>query len=382
MNNNYKHVILLCQNKNVYGSILRFLADLQIAFEAIGLSTEWRKVGPEDLHLAVEAQAKMTAEGKPAFFFDVNGRIGTSHAPRFTWVVDHPLTHPQLGQLSPKSVLGFIDESHVGLEGYVANKHRIFLPHGGPPLNPNRLKMKDRKIPILFCGHVFLNPTTENFKLAFQGSSHPLPEAAMRAFERITIKKEQSATAILESLFEYGISPSDLGRDGLAKYFNKIENFSQAYERLEILQELEGCSVNVIGSFADEVLERLPADVNYLGEKNYDEFVDLMGQSRIVLNTTRKFSQGSHERIWYGMANGAMILTSQSSYMESYFKLGEGVISYDPLYEKGSICEQVKTLLESPEIMDEQVATGAKIYTAHHLWENRAKVILEAMNQS
>ena len=51
-----------------------------------------------------------------------------------------------------------------------------------------------------------------------------------------------------------------------------------------------------------------------------------MARSKIVLDATSKFPHGAHERIWYGMAEGAAILTDRSTYMEQDFTHGADIL--------------------------------------------------------
>ncbi len=382
MSENYRHVILLSTEKGVNSSVTRFFKDLLSGFQSIGVGAEWRSVDAKSLAVARQDQEKMTAGGTPTFLFEVNGRIETYDSPKFSWFVDHPLQHPQVGQLSPDTVAGFVDQSHVELEGFIPCKHKVFLPHGGPPADPDRRPMKDRDIPLLFCGNIMRDPTVDNVALAFKNSTAPLPEVAMSAFLKITEQKRQPAFAVFRSLLEKGVDPGALGREGLTKFYTLIESFSQAHERLAILGELEGCAVHMVGIFQDNIKRILPSDAVYLGEKGFDDIVSLMGRTKFVINPTHKFSRGSHERVWYGLAKGAMILANQSKYIDQTFHEGEGILSYRPAFEKGTIAEIVTDLLNTPTEMDRQGHIGKKIYSQNHLWTHRAQTILTAMNKS
>ena len=53
----------------------------------------------------------------------------------------------------------------------------------------------------------------------------------------------------------------------------------------------------------------------------YAESLEIMKQSKIVLNSSIKNKFGAHERIFAGLASGALVLTNENIYLKEYFAM-------------------------------------------------------------
>src|SRR5690606_37253109 len=58
------------------------------------------------------------------------------------------------------------------------------------------------------------------------------------------------------------------------------------------------------------------------------ELLALIGRTKIVLNILPLFSDGSHERVFSAMLNGAVAITDQNRYYETEFKENTNIVMY------------------------------------------------------
>src|SRR6202012_4744155 len=112
---------------------------------------------------------------------------------------------------------------------------------------------------------------------------------------------------------------------------------------------------------------------------DFAEIRKLMARSRIVLNSTNKFPDGSHERIWYGMAEGAAVLTDASRYLERYFTHGRDILYLPRHGDLTEIAAEVTSLLAAPRRLDQLVEAARPVYAAHHTWRTRLEILFALM---
>ena len=94
-------------------------------------------------------------------------------------------------------------------------------------------------------------------------------------------------------------------------------------------------------------------NLDYRGRVSADEIVDLMYDSKIVLNTMTWFKDGTHDRVFNGMLAGAVAVTDSSIYMKENFT---------------DINDLVTDKYKMQKIADE----GRKKALQFHSWEKRA----------
>jgi hypothetical protein len=110
----------------------------------------------------------------------------------------------------------------------------------------------------------------------------------------------------------------------------------------------------------------------YLKGKNYSiqpaipfaESLSVMQQSRVVLNSSPRFTQGGHERIFYALMCGASVYTGQNAYLSA-------TLPTLYTYRYGE--------WEPPPHFDgwqERAEEGQRCVLAEHTWERRAKTLV------
>lgn len=109
-----------------------------------------------------------------------------------------------------------------------------------------------------------------------------------------------------------------------------------------------------------------------------DQVVEVMKESKIVLNACPTVKDGSHERIFLGLACGALVCTSQNRYIEDQFKEDEGVIFF-PFSDRKSINAKINHYLSHETARCEAVNKGYAIVKKEHTWDSRVKMLQERL---
>lgn len=349
-----------------------FLAHLRDAFAGLGLRAIHARINESDKSELSSALRCFADDGADFFTVDINGRNTLPNVPAFALVVDHPLTHPHLSRAEPTTVLGTIDAGHVHLDGY-SPAPSYFLPHGGPA-GVLGLPEDERPIDVLFCGGIPLDGCAppESF---LQGWDETARVIVVEAVEMLEARGGDPFPALLDALAYRSLSLADIDQASFVKMLSFLTLYSQCVLRTALLEKMRGLAVTVLGPVANDVRTRLGENVTYGGSCGFDVFLDHACRSKIVLNASHKFPQGSHERIWYGMAAGACVLTNRSDYVQRTFSDGDNILLYD-LDNVDS--ERLRDLIHTGETC--RMADAAQpIYLRHHTWRHRAEDIVQIM---
>ncbi|WP_068495774.1 glycosyltransferase [Paramagnetospirillum marisnigri] len=345
--------ILLFGHVDSADTVNRFLADLTLAFHDLGRPAILTMLGngtpPALPHEAMRHPG--------SFAIDVNSKIHTGDFPKLSLVVDHPVSHPRLLQTGTRTVLGLIDQGHCRASDYL-RAPAAFIPHGGPNADASALE-GERDIDVLFVGNI-LDATTA------LDESESVALAVGSAAARGAIDPFPSLVAALGSR----------QADELARLLNLATDEAQRCARLAALSSIRQSGLHVVGHVPEDVAGHLPDGcVRHGFNRSFTESLALMRRSKVVINVSQKFPEGSHERIWYGMAAGAALISNRSTFVEQDFTHGESILFYDDPRQVGDLVDQA---LRANHWRD--VARAAlPAYQAGHTWLDRAERILVAM---
>ncbi len=141
-----------------------------------------------------------------------------------------------------------------------------------------------------------------------------------------------------------------------------LDRTCRAISRLELIKKSSLFFIDLFGhgwetKFANNARVRCHPAVTW------KEAIRIMAQSKIVLNTTPQQAFGSHERVFYGLLNGSIVLTHPNSYLEQEFGLGSGVA------------------FDVAQLDNQDVHKGQQAILSRHTWKARVRAIIEGMKQ-
>ena len=105
-----------------------------------------------------------------------------------------------------------------------------------------------------------------------------------------------------------------------------------------------------------------------------------MTNTKIVINKMPLFLDGSHERVFTAMLNGAVCCTDESGYWKQEFIDGESICFYD-FQDLDNLENIIKELLLNLDKAGKIAQNGYDIAIHKHQWKNRAEQILEICNK-
>lgn len=356
----FQSVILLGHRRNADWANL-FLQHLTQAFAEIGLDSTNPILGDgQD-----DQVADLIRKTPDAFLLDINAKIQVGDRPKFSLMVDHPLSHPQVAQVGPRTVLGCIDAAHAAIRGY-ADVPVIFCPHGGPDPVDGVLDLP-RDIDCLFVGNLLPPPPAAN----------QWEELALTVGRQVAYECCDPFDPLVAALEQQGVGLAQMGLDSFARLLNLATNEAQRLARIAVIRSIPKCALHVVGQLDADVSQDFPPWAVVHGfNASFVQSCQLMARSRVVLNVAQKFPAGSHERVWYGMAHGCAVVSSPSSFMQQDFVHDQHILYYSDPRQAG---DMVAHALDGQRDRD-LAAEALSPYRDGHTWVERAERIFLAMN--
>lgn len=143
-------------------------------------------------------------------------------------------------------------------------------------------------------------------------------------------------------------------------------------KRAQMIEKLQDFNVKVYGSGPWE--KYVKGKVQYMGECDLLQSVDVMNRSKIVLHShPAQLSAGLHDRILNASAVESFVLSSNTKSIENEFKDSMG---YYNLADFADLQTNLEHYLKDDEERISMTKIANQITVNHHSWEERAKLIL------
>ena len=377
-----------------YQSTETIFNDLLIASNTLGISTRLHNQG-ENLpnnELFFSILLIMRNDASPMFMVGMNGGdqivVGTKESgkplllhdswpfPLVSLIVGHPATHLEnLGRSPANCIAAVIDEGHLGFfdDVDVPPRTRLFCPHGGPEAVPDPLPAQDRNIDVLFSGTIDDQDSFDDWLDRLSNRSPDRKAALKEAFEAVYEGNAEVYRALSESFTRH---KQNTRPRFLAPFVTALDAYVTQRRRIEVLEAIRGCRVVVLGKVGPKAAERL-SHHDLRGETTFIRMLSMAAESRILLNSRKTFARGAHERIFYGLSRGAVVVTDPSTFLEDDFERGLGMVKQPE--DLKTLNQLVSDLCADSDMLDRLRAQGLETYPERHTWRERMKRLLPAV---
>ena len=303
--------------------------------------------------------------------------------PFFNIMMDHPFHYKRALDTAPEQmILLCMDENHAAYARrfFPHIKDVRFFPHGGIELdrcgNPQRtdrmLSFKERPLDVLYAGG--LSRYSAEGLVPDLGSIAEFDAFALvqQALERLIREPGLTTETVIEQCLQnMGVITDDKNLGEIITKLRFVDSFAVSFYREQLIRTLTaaGITVTVFGTGWNRVEWDYPSLV-YGGEIPPGQILELMNQSKIVLNTMTWFKRGAHDRIFNGMLAGAAVVSDSSGYLLEQFTNGEQMRMFS-LTETEHIADTVKYLLDHTQEAQRMADCGYEAARADHMWINR-----------
>ena len=166
-----------------------------------------------------------------------------------------------------------------------------------------------------------------------------------------------------------------------------LDNYTRGKDRVELVRSIKNAHVHVFGDLATDNAVGILNWTQYLaGQKNvtvhpatlFGEGMEILKHSKIVLNSMPFFRDGSHERIFTGLACGCLPISSESKYLREQFVEGKELLFYSAK-RREAVNELVEEWLGNEKKRREAAAKGREKVMQRHTWDHRLAELLKVL---
>lgn len=211
--------------------------------------------------------------------------------------------------------------------------------------------------------------------------THYSPFVCQAMEETITATLADESTSFILKFLELlnGASQEAIKGSNIISAFQEIELYIKGRDRIDLINSIQDHEVHLFGNSLDELDWK-----KYFKNKDniivhpsvtYPEAMEVMKQSKIVLNSSIKNKRGGHERIFSGAACGAVVVTNSNPYMQENFVDNEDLLLYRRA-DFASVNERVHELLSNEPKRLSIAQAGREKVMAHHTWDHRIAELL------
>ncbi len=263
------------------------------------------------------------------------------------------------------------------------NFHKVlFMPHGVDKnlISASPLDAK-RPIDVLMLGsYIDYEAIREKWKKQFNSDLYRAVEEA--AEMALADKKISCAEALAQSLDSYMKVGQyvDLQQIDFLTLLDQLEDYITGKDRIGLIKAIKDAKVHVVGAGGDKWKKSIgnASNVIFQDPVSYDQAIDLMKQSKIVLNSCPKIKNGAHERIFGGLACGALVITNENIFVEENFKPGDSILCYHPNQWDG-VNQQINAYLGDEDKRKAIVEKGRAVIEKGHTWDHRAVQLISEL---
>ena len=295
--------------------------------------------------------------------------------------VDHPVhLLPRIIEPIKNHIVSFIDKEHVSyINELLPQNHKIsfFLPHGGFQ-NNNPIKNFDdykklKEINILFAG-TYMGDIKKEWDID--------PLLPKKILDNIAEELIYDDYAVIHKTFykyfkQAGIKFSSIGQAQLSELITQMITYVRQFKRRTLIEHIvkSGLKITICGKNWDHFAS-LHTNIDYKGSLSIEETNELIRRSKILINTTANFTNGSHERVFTGMFNHTVLFSDRSKYYDEYFQENETILYYS-FHNLNQDIEKLQHILDNDVKLFEISQEAYKISKNQHSWDNRVETILE-----
>lgn len=379
----------------VYDTLDIFTYELQRAFEQMDYETmifDVRNVGES---LSEMAQF-MRQPVKAAITFNNLGFNMELQQGKNIWeefgipciniLMDHPFCYKSALDTAPSNgIVLCTDRNHMRyLERFYPKIPIIgYLPHAGKESELVHKPIGERTVDVLYAGNLsrsFAKNIMPDFSKYKAFNAKQLCRQAYK--ELIAHPDKTTEQALEECLQEMDVLLADEELCQVIADLHFVDLYAVSYYREKTVRTVAESGINL--ALYGAGWEKCPwiarPNVHYGGKISADEVVRKMQDTKMVLSTMTWFKDGTHDRVFNGMLQGAVSVSDISGYMKEEFcgfKEADGsdqreLVMFE-LEQIENLPQQLKELLMDTEQAQRIADRGYKKAKTAHTWQARAE---------
>jgi len=303
--------------------------------------------------------------------------------PHVACTVDSPNGFFSLAN-SPYTIITSVDRNACDFFRGIHAQHILFMPHGVEKhLN---IKSESDSRPydvIMLSSAIDSDEVRDRWRKKFpKPLCKVIEDAAELALSDQKTPYVQAFVIMLDKYVSEG-APLDPAKIEFIDILDELETYIRGRDRLELVKAIKDAKVHIFGSSSStagwkKLLKDQHPNIVIHDGVPYDQAIELMHQSKIVLNSCAWIKNGTHERILTGLNAGAVVITAENTYMKEFFTDGVN-IAYYRYRHWDDVNQTVNQLLSDETKRKEIAAAGREQVLHHHTWDHRVAVLLKEL---
>ena len=303
--------------------------------------------------------------------------------PHLACVVDSPNDFVSLVK-SPFSIISCTDRLSCDFFQGLGSQNVFFMPHGvEKELTPDPHSKRDYDVVML--------ASCIDYEGIRSGWKDKYPAALCKVMDdasEIVLSDQETSCyqAFVQALDKHmsqqkgGIDPQKID---FISILDEIEMYIRGKDRVELIKAIKDAKVDIFGSSEGMGWKK------YLGGKRsnikihdpvpYEQALEIMKHSKIVLNSCPWIKNGTHERILSGLACGAVVITNENIFMRENFKDGENIVFYQH-QKRDKANHRVNEYLENSTKWQQVASKGRQAVMNAHTWDHRAAALIKELS--
>lgn len=316
------------------------------------------------------APSLKTKEGSP----DTEAICDLIRVPHVSCLVDPPFRFFYLTR-SPYSIIGCDDLSGCEMLRQMGFSKTVFFPHAvEKELSPDPKEERIYDV-VMLASYIDFVHRKKKWRKIYPKWIWQIMEEAIE----ITLSDQETAfiNAFRKVFIDHKRRPEEMETFNLFEVFAEMEMAIKGMERFNMLKSIQDVDVHLFGSneWKSHLGKKLPHVILH-DNVDYAQALEIMKKSKIVLNCSIKNKNGAHERIFSGLACGALVVTGENIYLRHYFQDGQNILFYR--YSESDLLNQKIHYYLAHENERKQVAEGGReVVMAHHTWDHRVKTLIQ-----
>ncbi|MCT6925664.1 glycosyltransferase [Metasolibacillus sp.] len=370
--------ILILKGQSQY-NLLRYWTDaLAVGFEKQGIDVTILDLKILDDHilsmyLQEEYEAVIAFNG----YMLQSGFSELLKCPYIYILIDHPIDHiARINQLKSTDILTIVDRNDIySLDRFCKMPNYVYmLPHAAQEITA---KKYDKTIDVLFSG-TYIDP--ESCKERWKEN-----EILLKLFEDVTQKcLSQSESYYIDEIDKWLKQvykrSVDFKVDTFTPLISDIGRYIYAVRRLEVLEAIlkSGIEVYVYGNGWDNSVIMKYDNAIIRSGVNYWKLQEIMRYSKIILNIAGIAKDGTHERVFAGMAAQSVVLTNETPYLKELFEENEELLFYN-FNQIEEVPQKITRILKNESELSRVSHNAVQAIIDKHTWNERAKALIEIL---
>lgn len=375
--------ILVIQGQTQYGVLNIFADEMVKQWEDMGLQVKVANVTNDFVRMDTDdVDLVFSFNGMRNSGLFEGGPEKNKNVLVWSFMVDHPLWHSEaLNNVYRNRVVSFVDINHTAyaLQHFGNNQYACFMPHGGVS-RTKPIPWHEKKYDVSFLGtyekaEEFLNNVSQYDDDTVEMFTQMI---AMLYTDYTTSWEEE----LRKQLSYKGITLTDLDFNHLLQELWFLDKYVRNQRRHDVIETLLSCGVqvHVFGNGWEKFESDYKQNLIIHGNVEHDEAIEVMAQSRIVLNVMPLFAKGSHERVFTTMGVGSICVTDRSLYLEECFENEKDIFFYS-MDNLPALPDMVRRILLRECDVEGVVQKAHQKVVNEHLWKHRAIEIINIAEQ-